>query len=86
MFWTHAFGSTVALARASGSVFTSPCAPGPIVAPMANSWLVVPSSIVYHKKREGIVEKRALDGLRGTRGVEEGEDDTLYRTISSGDG
>ena len=53
---------------------------------MANSWLVVPSSIVYHKKREGIVEKRALDGLRGTKGVEEGEDDTLYRTISSGDG
>lgn len=86
MFWTHAFGSTVALARASGSAFTSPCAPRQIVAPMADSWLVVPSSIVYHKMREGIEEKRALDGLREMKGVEEGEGDTLYRTISSGDG
>lgn len=53
---------------------------------MADSWLVVPSSIVYHKMREGIEEKRALDGLREMKGVEEGEGDTLYRTISSGDG
>ena len=86
MFWTHTFGSTVALSRASGSVFASVCAPGPIVPPMADSWLVVPSSIVYHKKREGIEEKRALDGLLGTKGVEEGGNDVPYRTISSGDG